>query len=83
MPLSIESAKVTSPRMKGQPSAGCLSFMSRSGSTFSVNPSFVRHTMACLSGPRIMMPSISACPPIIVRKQTFSLFFSDIFTSYH
>ena len=70
----MESTKMTSPRMKGQPRAGCLSFTSFRGSTFSVMPSAVRQTMACLSGPRIRIPSISACPPMVVRKQTCSLF---------
>ena len=69
MPFIIESAKITMPRMKGQPSTGCLCLTNLSSSTFSVMPSPVRQTMACLSGPRISMPSISAWPPIDVLKQ--------------
>ena len=82
MPFTMESAKVTRPRMNGQPSTGCLSFTRLRGSTFSVSPFSVRQTMACLSGPRMRMPSISAWPPIEVRKQTWLLSFFAIGISF-
>ncbi len=36
--------------------------------------------MACLLGPRISMPSMSACPPMDVRKPQDLLFFNSGFS---
>ena len=60
MPFTMESRKVTTPRINGQPRIGCLSLTRCSSSTFSTSPSGVRQTMACMRGPRMRMPSSSA-----------------------
>ena len=74
MPLTMESRKVTTPRMTGRPSTGYLSRTSFSSSTLVTSPSGARTTMACFSGPRMRMPSMSACPPMEVRKACFFSF---------
>ena len=68
-PLTMLSKNVTLPRMSGRPKTGYLSLMSFSSSSLTTRPpSGSRTTIACFSGPRIKMPSMSACPPIVVRK---------------
>ena len=68
-PLAMEEPKLKMPRIKGRPRMGCLSLMRTRSSTFSSSwPSGLRTTMARFSGPIIMMPSMSACPPIMVLK---------------
>ncbi len=53
--------------------------MSRSSSTFSTSsPSWLRTTMAFFSGPRIRMPSMSACPPMLVRKAQDCVLFCHV-----
>lgn len=44
----------------------------------STSPSSVRQTMACFSGPRMRMPSMRACPPMDVRKETLVSGFADL-----
>ena len=78
MPLTIESRNTTTPRMSGQPRIGCFSLTRCSSSTFSTSPSSVRQTMACFSGPRMRMPSMRACPPMDVRKETLVSGFADL-----
>ena len=80
-PLTMESRKFTTPRMNGYPIHGCLSLLSLSGSTRETSvPSLLRQTMACRSTPRMRMPSMSACPPMEVRKPQDLLFFNSGFS---
>ena len=66
-PLAREEQKLKTPRSSGRPRAGCLSLMSTRSSTCSSNPpSGLRTTTAFFSGPSIIIPSMSACPPIMV-----------------
>ena len=68
-PLYMESQKLTTPRIRGQPRTGCLSLMNFSSfSWISSSPSGFRTTTACFFGPRIMIPSIRAWPPHMVLK---------------
>ena len=78
MPLTIESRNTTTPRMSGQPRIGCFSLTRCSSSTFSTMPSCVRQTMACFAGPRMRIPSMSACPPMDVRNETLVSGFADL-----
>ena len=53
----------------GTPRMGYLSLMNCSSSTLVTScPPDERTTMACFSGPRMRMPSMSACPPMVVRN---------------
>ena len=66
-PLAREEQKLKTPRSSGRPRAGCLSLMSTRSSTCSSSPpSGLRTTTAFFSGPSIMIPSMRACPPIMV-----------------
>ena len=76
-PPYIEEPKLTTPRISGQVIQPLFFF---SGSTFSTSPSGLRTTMARFSGPCIRMPSIRACPPIIVLN--FSLLCASRRTSF-
>ena len=52
----------------------------RDGGAVATRPSAPFTTMACFFGPRMRMPSMSACPPIIVLKQdSFFLAFANFF----
>ncbi len=72
MPTICAEKKFTTPRINGQVATepGLGSFLSV---TSVVRPSFPRTTTASFSGPRIIIPSINACPPIMVLN--FSLVF--------
>ena len=79
-PVFIDLQKLKTPRIKGsffreKPSV----FLT--GDTFVCIPSFVRTTTADFSGPSIMMPSMRACPPIIVLNFSAVLFFPMVFLS--
>ena len=74
-PCTRESKKFTTPRIRGTPRTGYRSFTSFSSSTLRMSPSCPRHTMASFLGPRMRMPSISACPPMLVRKPQLSFLF--------
>ena len=79
-PTFIDLQKLNTPRMNG-------SFLTEkpsdffSGVTLDLMPSLVRTTTADFSGPIIMMPSIRACPPIIVLNFSFDSFFAMVFLS--
>ena len=64
-PVFMDVQKLKMPRMNGSFFGDhfCESFR---GSTLRCRPSFVRTTTADFSGPSIIMPSMRACPPIMV-----------------
>ena len=64
-PTMLEPKKLYTPRMRGH-RRGDFSGASFRGVTSTVSPSLPRTTTASLSGPRIMIPSMSAWPPIMV-----------------
>ena len=64
------------PRRNGTRRIGCLSrFMPRSSTFVFRVPSARRQTIACFFGPRIRIPSISACPPMLVLNAQLSFLF--------
>ena len=73
MPVIRLDTKLTTPRTTGTlryhlpPGSRCVSS--------SMPPSGVRTAIAMLCCPRIITPSMSACPPIMVRRAFFSFSF--------
>ena len=81
----MELMNVTAPRRIGTPRMGYLLLMNFRSVTLVTSPSGERTTMASFSGPRMRIPSISACPPIVVRNAPcfFSICLNDPFCDKH
>ena len=64
IPITKDSNKATTPRRNGNFNTGYLSWIDFVGSSFTVMvPSGLRQAVAIIFGPRIITPSMTACPP--------------------
>src|SRR5262245_38627874 len=67
--MASDSPSATTPRMIGSRSSLCRAIAERIGrQTWVMSPSGLRTAAAQLEGPRIITPSITACPPMALNS---------------